>query len=61
MVLSDARHVAISLVRFRIQSGRMTRRSARDSSGIVELRQFTARPGKRDALIALFDDRFVEP
>lgn len=27
---------------------------------VVELRQYTLRPGKRDALIDLFDERFVE-
>ena len=30
-------------------------------SPIVELRQYTLRPGKRDVLITLFDGEFVEP
>ena len=28
---------------------------------VYELRQYTLHPGKRDALIALFEDRFIEP
>lgn len=28
---------------------------------IVELRQYTLHPGKRDELISLFEDRFIEP
>lgn len=28
--------------------------------GVIELRQYTLHPGKRDALIALFDREFVE-
>ena len=31
-----------------------------DDCGVVELRQYTLRPGQRDALIALFDREFVE-
>jgi hypothetical protein len=30
------------------------------SSPVVELRQYTLRPGQRDTLITLFDERFVE-
>jgi hypothetical protein len=27
---------------------------------VVELRQYVARPGRRDELIALFEERFIE-
>jgi ketosteroid isomerase-like protein/quinol monooxygenase YgiN len=37
-----------------------TKRSAEYCCPIVELRQYTLRPGKRDAFIALFDRQFVE-
>jgi quinol monooxygenase YgiN len=33
---------------------------ARDCCPIVELRQYTLYPGKRDELIALFEERFIE-
>jgi hypothetical protein len=35
--------------------------SARDTSGIIELRQYTLHPGQRETLIALFDGQLVEP
>jgi hypothetical protein len=38
------------------KAGPMTR-----SSPVVELRQYTTRPGRRDDLIALFDREFVKP
>jgi quinol monooxygenase YgiN len=31
------------------------------SSPIIELRQYTLRPGKRDTLIELFENQFIEP
>jgi quinol monooxygenase YgiN len=34
--------------------------AARDCCPIVELRQYTMVPGKRDELIGLFEDRFIE-
>ncbi len=34
--------------------------SARDCCPVLELRQYTLKPGQRDALIALFDRHFVE-
>lgn len=35
--------------------------SAADACAIVELRQYTLHPGRRDELIALFEREFVEP
>ncbi|HYS10593.1 MAG TPA: NIPSNAP family protein [Myxococcales bacterium] len=32
-----------------------------DTSAVVELRQYTLHPGKREALISLFEEKFVEP
>ncbi len=32
-----------------------------DTSGIIELRQYTLHPGERETLIALFDGHLVEP
>ncbi|MDX8463676.1 NIPSNAP family protein, partial [Mesorhizobium sp. VK2D] len=34
--------------------------SSRLASPIVELRQYTLRPGQRETLIALFDREFIE-
>jgi len=35
-------------------------RDSRDTHSIVELRQYTLRPGRRDDLISLFEERFIE-
>jgi hypothetical protein len=32
-----------------------------DSSAVIELRQYTLKPGRRDDLIELFDSTFIEP
>jgi hypothetical protein len=34
---------------------------AAPDGGVIELRQYTLHPGRRDALIALFDREFIEP
>lgn len=39
----------------------MNLRSNRLASPVVELRQYTLKPGRRDELIDIFDGRFVEP
>ena len=31
------------------------------AAAVVELRQYTLRPGRRDALVSLFESRLVEP
>src|SRR5215467_3929916 len=46
------------------QAGRMSTRPsafALDTSQVLELRQYTLHPGKRDTLIELFERAFVEP
>jgi quinol monooxygenase YgiN len=32
-----------------------------DDSSVIELRQYTMKPGRRDALIGLFEEKFIEP
>ncbi len=32
-----------------------------DDSSVIELRQYTMKPGRRDELIGLFDEKFIEP
>lgn len=33
---------------------------SQDSSAVIELRQYTMKPGRRDDLIALFEEKFIE-
>jgi hypothetical protein len=34
--------------------------STQDASAVIELRQYTMKPGRRDDLIAMFEERFIE-
>src|SRR4051812_12226999 len=35
--------------------------AAMDASSVIELRQYALQPGRREDLIALFEDEFIEP
>ena len=41
-------------------AGLSSKHTAR-AAAVVELRQYTLRPGRRDALVSLFESRLVEP
>jgi hypothetical protein len=44
-----------------IQSSTNRWAMTQDSSAVVELRQYTLHPGRREELISLFEEKFVEP